>query len=82
MAADEEGRSKGRGRGREERGAWGCGLGLGFDVVSYLARCGVFSFAWCATTPRAARCGGIFSLAWYRALEAFVVTTTLGGFIC
>ena len=32
--------------------------------------------------PRAARCGGLFSLPWYRALEAFVVTTTLGGFIC
>ena len=85
-AQEEEVGGSGGGRRREERGARtreggarGAGLWIGARV-----RCGAvfFSFAWCAASPRAAWCGGLFSLAWYRALEAFVVTTTLGGFIC
>ena len=71
-AQEEEVGGSGGGRGREERGARGCGLGR--RSLPRVLRC-FFSFAWCAAPPRAARCGGRFSLAWYRALDAFVVTT-------
>ena len=84
-AEGEEAAAPWRGRGAGRLGLEGRGLGRTREggargAMPFSTSHGVL--AWCAATHAWRGSVDFFSFAWYRALEAFVVTRSLGGFIC